>query len=533
MSVKKVYKGRTWVTQPGEWEQEKHYYPRALNAQLHPLVQSFMSLDKKRLAMRYCHLHPEANQDKLLEVLSYKPSFFKWSGADLFCVTNESANRQMIVIETNSCPSGQKSMPAAGTNDAESSKETGYYRMVAETFGPLLKEKDADLPDGVFAVIFDKNPMEATGYAQCMSDYLAKTVFCVEFFKLDKNPPAKWTPDGVLLIRVKKADLEKHYPEKVSLSEPCTDEEYSDYVWVPVKAAFRYVTIAPWSRIPIVTKTLVLNPIISCLSGGRNKLVASKSYDFLNAELAEYGLTIRAPETISDVSLTEIPLYLKSMGYVGVIKVPYSNAGQGVFTITSKAELDEFMEWAKDTIYDQYIVQALVGNSTWSSRSTGGTFYHVGTIPNSKYRIYVADVRMMICATDEGYRPLAIYARRAAAPLAESLDGESSSWDMLGTNLSIAKPDGTWDSDTGRLLLMDRKDFNKLGLSVDDLVDGFIQCVMASTAIDQMCKRLLKHNKFDQALFSSLNKDPGFMSEVFSLEDMAKKEEAEKAAEEN
>lgn len=101
MSTKKVYKGRSWVTQPGEWEQEKHYYPRALNAQLHPLVQSFMSLDKKRLAMRYCHLHPEANQEKLLEVLSYKPAFFKWSGADLFCVTNESANRQMIVIETN------------------------------------------------------------------------------------------------------------------------------------------------------------------------------------------------------------------------------------------------------------------------------------------------------------------------------------------------------------------------------------------------------------------------------------------------
>lgn len=364
-----------------------------------------------------------------------------------------------------------------------------------------------------------------------MSDYLGKSVFLIEFFKLDPNPPAKWTVDGVLLIRVKKSELQKHYPEKVALGQPCKDPEYAqDYVWVPVRAAFRYVTIAPWSRIPIVTKTLVLNPIISCLSGGRNKLVASKSYDFLNAELAEFGLNIRAPETISDVSLTEIPLYLKAMGYVGVIKVPYSNAGQGVFTITSKAELDEFMEWAKDTIYDQYIVQALVGNSTWSSRSNNGTFYHVGTIPNTKYRIYVADVRMMICATEDGYRPLAIYARRAAEPLAETLDGSTASWNMLGTNLSIAKADGTWDSDTGRLLLMDRKDFNKLGLSVDDLVDGFIQCVMASTAIDQMCKRLLKKDNFDKELFSSLNKDPGFMSEVITLEAIKAAREAEEAA---
>lgn len=58
-------------------------------------------------------------------------------------------------------------MPVAGSTETESSKDTGYYRMISETFGPLVKEKEADLPDGVFAVIFDKNPMEATGYAQC------------------------------------------------------------------------------------------------------------------------------------------------------------------------------------------------------------------------------------------------------------------------------------------------------------------------------------------------------------------------------
>jgi len=492
---------------------EKHYYPRALNAQLHPLVASFMGLDTMRIVTRYCHLHPEANKEKLIEVLSYKPKYFRWSGADLFNVTNENAQRQMIVIETNSCPSGQKSMPAGSTNESESSAGTGYYTMIAETFGPLLKEHMDGLPDGVYAVIFDKNSQEATAYAQCMSDYVEGPVFCVEFFRYDKDPPVKWSHDGIMSIRVLKEDLGNSFPDKVGLAEPAEGHEGS--VWVPVCAAFRYVTQAPWSRIPIVTKTLVLNPIISCLSGGRNKLVAAKAYDFKNAELSEYGLSIRTPETISDLSLTEIPLYLKSMGYIGVIKIPYSNAGQGVYTITSKEELDEFMASAKDSHYDQFIVQALVGNSTWSSHSPGGTFYHVGTIPNTKCQTFVADVRMMICSTKDGYKPLAIYARRAEKPLEERLEGKVSSWAQLGTNLSILKPDGTWDSDTSRLVLMDRKDFNKLGISIDDLIDGFIQTVLASTAIDQMCKRLLREDKFNEELFSSLNKDPSFMKEIY------------------
>jgi hypothetical protein len=43
------------------------------------------------------------------------------------------------------------------------------------------------------------------------------------------------------------------------------------------------------------------------------------------------------------------------------------------------------------------------------------------------------------------------------------------SWSILGTNLS-KKTDAGWDTETNRLLLMDRKDFNKLGIGIDELV---------------------------------------------------------------
>ena len=77
----------------------------------------------------------------------------------------------------------------------------------------------------------------------------------------------------------------------------------------------------------MVTKTLVLNPVVACLSGGRNKLMAARAYEFLNAELDGTGLAVRAPETIRNVAKSEVPLWFDSMGGHAVLKVPYSNAG--------------------------------------------------------------------------------------------------------------------------------------------------------------------------------------------------------------
>lgn len=70
-----------------------------------------------------------------------------------------------------------------------------------------------------------------------------------------------------------------------------------------------------------------MNQIISCLAGGRNKMMAARAYDFYNAELVDSGLSVRVPETINNVTRGEIPLWIHSMGGHAVLKVPYSNAG--------------------------------------------------------------------------------------------------------------------------------------------------------------------------------------------------------------
>ena len=62
-----------------------------------------------------------------------------------------------------------------------------------------------------------------------------------------------------------------------------------DGAWLPVRAAFRYVTQRPWTRIPLTSATPMLNPVLPCLAGGRNKMIAAKAYDLFNAELRARG----------------------------------------------------------------------------------------------------------------------------------------------------------------------------------------------------------------------------------------------------
>jgi hypothetical protein len=80
-------------------------------------------------------------------------------------------------------------------------------------------------------------------------------------------------------------------------------------------------------------------------------MMASRAYDFYNAEVMGTGLGIKTPETINNVTIGEIPLWLRSMGDHAVLKVPYSNAGQGVYTITNQTELDDFL--SQDHYYDK------------------------------------------------------------------------------------------------------------------------------------------------------------------------------------
>ncbi len=471
------------LVSPDSFSGENHWYPKALNATIHPMVSFFLNLSKDRIVNRYCHLHPMVNRDKLHEILTYQCKYFLWSGADLINATSATGKRQMVVIENNSCPSGQKSMPLL-----DDSKEEGSYQLLVErTFKPLLRSRGSSKLKGRLAVIYDKNHMEASGYAHVIADVMNESVLEVPFFDA---PNAQY-------IRVREGVIEVFFEGE----------------WVPIRGVFRYLTQKPWNRLPLSSRTKILNPIIACLAGGRNKMVAAKAYDIYNTEIRPFGLNINTPETIWDVTKTEIPLWVQKMGGQAVIKIPYSNAGQGVFTIINEQELEDFM--AMEFEYKRFVVQSLIGNYAWSSVTRAGKFYHVGTIPSKSGDTFVIDVRIMVSSTDQGIRPLCMYSRRALKPLADTLEQGQDSWSMLGTNLSIKEGANQWSSDTNRLMLMDRRDFNKLGMGLDDLLEAYIQTVLSTVAIDKMCQNLFNSKgKFRMRLFKSLNNDETLLNEI-------------------
>ncbi len=474
-------KRRIEVIKPDHFEQEHHFYPKALNSQLHPLVSHFLNLDHERVIKRYSHLNPQIDTNTLREILNYECKHFFWGGSDLFYVTTEQGNRRMVVLETNSCPSGQKSMPPRTDSD----EHRGYKFLIENSFLPALKKKKKKLPKGALAVIYDKNYMETSGYASTLADLTGEDVYLVPHFHGEEQYTR--FEDGVMIITLENGKE------------------------VPISAAFRYVTQKPWNRIPTTTKTFIYNSTLVCLSGGRNKLLANKAYELYNSEIAESGLKIQVPETIKDVGKLEIPLWVQKFGGKAVIKIPYSNAGQGVFTITNQEELDAFMQM--DYQYDQFIVQSLIGHYEWSSTSQHGKFFHIGTVPNKKGNIYIADLRLMVYSSPKGFMPCAIYARRARTPLESKYPEDS--WNVLGTNLSVKVGENQWDSDTSRLMLMDQKDFNSLGIGTDDLIEAYIQTILTIVAIDKMAIQLTsKKGTFRSKLFQSLDNDKSLFSEI-------------------
>lgn len=467
---------------PGHFVGENYFYDGILNASLHPLVASFLRLSNKDLAKHYASLCPGVNEQALNEVFAYEPAHFHWAGADLLHASDASGARRMILLETNSCPSGQKSMPPTD----EYGSLGGYGALLEKTFCRLIAGSHPT--DGALAVLHDKNPMENSGYAAALAELTGEDVFLAKWLEGGADPCVRISRDGLLEVRD------------------------ANHLWRPVRAALRYVTEAPWRRLPAASRTLLLNPVAACLAGGRNKSLADRAYAEFNADYAAWGLKILVPRTERDVSTERIPAAIRDFGGRAVIKNPYSNAGQGVWTITGPEELRRFSSLPHER--GRFLVQELVGHAAWNSGAQNGQgLCHVGTKPNAAGEVHAFDLRFMIAHRSFGFRPAALYARRARKPLTAELPPPGSSWGELGTNLSVKTPAG-WHTETERLIPMDTAGFETLGLGLDALVLAFAQSVFATVAIDRMARQFMPGGIFDADAFLKLNGDASFSGEV-------------------
>jgi hypothetical protein len=178
------------------------------------------------------------------------------AGSDLFSVVmakGTGVQRAMVCIETNSCPSGQKSMPWPDDH----TDRAGYRLVLERGFADAVRAVDVSL--GALAVLYDKNVMEASGYAAAMAELFGERVYLTEFYDTDPDPPARWE-EGLLHVRTPELRT-RRTGCTCTHAAPLTSKMGTASEWVPVRAAFRYVTQRPWHRIPIHTRTVIFNSV--------------------------------------------------------------------------------------------------------------------------------------------------------------------------------------------------------------------------------------------------------------------------------
>jgi hypothetical protein len=181
-------RGGVQVLEPGSYAAPNSHYPRVCNAAQHPVVSQFMSLSRSAMIARYCALHPDVTEASLSSVLRHVPQHFRWAGCDLFVC---GPRRRTLVVETNSCPSGQKSLPFKDGDELN-----GYGRLMRSAFRSLLPgalaaaaegaagaEAGGSSGGGVYAVLYDKNEMEARGYAGALAELTGENVETSALFR--------------------------------------------------------------------------------------------------------------------------------------------------------------------------------------------------------------------------------------------------------------------------------------------------------------------------------------------------------------
>ena len=160
-----------------EFIAENCFNPKALNTTISPIVKKFFNMNTEAIIKRYAQLNPNLDTAVLRSQLEYKTKHFKWAGqffrykiylkmcfkplniykgCYLFNVTNKDGKREMIIVESNSCPSGQKSMPLVDTTN-----KYGVYKTLIKSCLADVLNNEIDKSLGGLAVIYDKKKLES------------------------------------------------------------------------------------------------------------------------------------------------------------------------------------------------------------------------------------------------------------------------------------------------------------------------------------------------------------------------------------
>jgi hypothetical protein len=429
------------------------------------LILDFLSLSVDDICKLYCENVKNIEYEDLIKILKYVPKYLFSSGADLMKVTDRGEEKYCL-IEVNSVATGVFGFPMLN------SEYNPYQRIIEDSFSFLIKE----IPKGtgVIAILSDQIYKEVLGYCAMLPKILNESVYLIDL--KDMKKAAEYYRVGNEYLEIK-----------------------LNGKWTPIRAAIKYVQDQPWLKMPIISKTFIFNNLLGCLCGGRNKSMANIAYKKLESSLPK-GVNINHPYTESNLTKKQVLKLVEKRG-IGVVKGLYSNSGREVFFLIKDRDIKEFEDTEFE--YDNFIYQDLIGHQNWiSDYEKTERFCH--------FYDYVYDIRLVISYTQEGFKPISILSRRAPKPLNPNLDEISDFKEMLLTNLSSCE-------DPNRFILYDQKTVDLLGITLQDLIECYVQAVLATVSVDSLCKDMVKDGKFDINSFSELNSDKKIVEELEKL----------------
>jgi len=291
------------------------------------------------------------------------------------------------------------------------------------------------------------------------------------------------------------------------------DDLEGETKWVPIRACFRTLSAAPWIRIPVSNnlKTFMYPHPITCLTTGKNKLLANYAYEQFNEKYRGFGLEIKTPRTVSGVEKKDIREIIKQeFGFRAIIKTPYDGHGRGIYVVRDEADVDKFLA-LDSSRYNLFLVQDLIGFETDICKDNPSRYTHVGYV-GPDHSKYAYSLRMIVTDSPTGYKLICICGARASMPFyrgrADVVD-EQSDLSYI-TNIVPKELEGM-----ERDIPASEDGVKRMGFTVDNVVDAYLQSVMCMLAIDQVCQNLFREDGcLDLELLKKLCPDPQLLSEV-------------------
>lgn len=135
--------------------------------------------------------------------------------------------------------------------------------------------------------------------------------------------------------------------------------------------------------------------------------------------------------------------------------------------------------------------------------------------------MYAYSFRVLACNSPSGFKMITICCARAPAPFAKHGETAEIAPGLLNKITTVHEDDvyitniGTKVDGEMRSFYLDDAGMKGMGVTMDDVIDGFMQTVYSIHALDNMCKKLTMENgELNLQLLQELNPDPQLLAEV-------------------